>query len=273
MKRYLPFVIIGAVLVVAVASVLYLTRSSNTGGAEQFTASQNTNSPARTAPTAGASPAASQPAGASPYSALGSSTPGATPPHMRGGATAQITLEEFGDYQCPPCGALFRELKKIESEYGDRLRLVFRHYPIAERHKNALAAAHAAEAAGLQNKFWEMHDRIYETQADWAEKGDARTIFLNYARDLKLDVDRFTRDMDGSEADNRIEADRQRAGALGVQGTPTLFVNGRQLKPEAMTPEMMRKAIDYMLGQPSNEGQNAPSSESQNGPSKAGKTK
>ncbi len=236
MRRYLPFVIIGAVLAIAVASVLLLTRSPNKADASQFAA------------TPAPSPTASQ-AGASPYAPLGAGAPGAQPPHVRGGANATVTLEEFGDYQCPPCGALFRELKKIEAEYGDKLKLVFRHYPITERHKNALTAAHAVEAAGLQNKFWEMHDRLYETQADWAERDDARTIFLNYARDLRLDLERFARDMDGTQADMRIAADRQRANTLGVPGTPTLFVNGRQLKPEAMTPEMMRKAIDYMLGQ------------------------
>jgi protein-disulfide isomerase len=212
MRRYLPFAIIGGVLAIAVASVLLLTRSANKANGPQFTAPTNNNS---------------GPAGASPYAPLGSSAPGAEPPHMRGPANAPVTLEEFGDYQCPPCGALFRELQKVESEYGDKLRFIFRHYPITERHKNALIAAHAAEAAGLQNKYWEMHDRLYETQQDWAEKDDARTIFLNYARDLKLDVEQ----------------------ALGVLGTPTLFVNGRQLKAEAMTPELIRKAIDFMLAQ------------------------
>ncbi|HEY0384758.1 MAG TPA: thioredoxin domain-containing protein, partial [Pyrinomonadaceae bacterium] len=200
----------------------------------QFTANTNTNS----APT-----------GASPYAPLGSTSPGAEPPHVRGPASAPVTLEEFGDYQCPPCGALFRELQKVESEYGDKLRFIFRHYPITERHKNALVAAHAAEAAGLQNKYWEMHDRLYDKQLEWAESDDARTIFINYARDLKLDAERFTRDMDAPQLDARIAADRQRAQSLGVIGTPTLFVNGRQLKAEAMTPELIRKAIDYMLSQ------------------------
>ena len=172
------------------------------------------------------------------------------PPHVRGAANAAITLEEFGDYQCPPCGILFHELKKIEKEYSDRLRLIFRHYPISERHKNAVLAAHAAEAAGQQNMYWEMHDRLYEKQADWAEADNARALFVAYARELKLDAERFTRDLDSSDADVRISADRQRAQVLGVIGTPTLFVNGRQLKPEAMTPDMIRKAIDYMLSQP-----------------------
>lgn len=242
MKRYLPFAIIGGVLVIVAAAFL-LSRTANQAGGSQFTESPTAS------PNAKSSTANSSNNGASPYAPLGDSEPGAEPPHTRGGAKAAVLLEEFGDYQCPPCGALFRELKRIESEYGDKLSLTFRHFPITERHKNAMTAARAAEAAGFQNKFWEMHDKIYETQADWAEKEDARTIFINYARDLKLDVDRFTRDMDGNQADARIIADRKRGTVLGVQGTPTLFVNGRQLKAEAMTPELMRKAIDYMLTQ------------------------
>lgn len=244
MRRYLPFVIIGAVLVVALSSIFLLKRSSNKADGAQFTASSNTS-----APPAGASPPAANTSGASPYTPLGSTTPGAQPPHVRGAANAPITLEEFGDYQCPPCGALFHELNKIEKEYGNRVRLIFRHYPLVSLHKNALEAAHAAEAAGFQNKFWEMHDRIYETQMEWSEKDDARAIFTNYARELRLDVERFTRDMDGTPADARIVADRRRAAALGVVGTPTLFVNGRQLKSEAMTPELLRQAIDFMLNQ------------------------
>ncbi|HEY0404962.1 MAG TPA: thioredoxin domain-containing protein [Pyrinomonadaceae bacterium] len=241
MRRYLPFVIIGAVLAIAVASVLLFTRSAKNANGSQFSTTPPASTPAP------ATSATQTTTGASPYAPLGSTAPGAQPPHVRGAANAQVTLEEFGDYQCPPCGALFRELKKIESEYHDRLRLIFRHYPITERHKHALIAAHAAEAAALQNKFWEMHDRLYETQADWAEAENAREIFIKDARELGLDVDRFTRDLDNGDADARIAADRQRAQVLGVQGTPTLFVNGRQLKPEAMTPEMMRKAIDFML--------------------------
>ncbi|MBD0325902.1 MAG: thioredoxin domain-containing protein [Pyrinomonadaceae bacterium] len=243
MRRYLPFIIIGAVLAIAVASVLLLARTPKKTDGAQFETSNKTS-----APQPGASPKATgNQSGASPYAPLGSTAPGAEPPHVRGAMNAPVTLEEFGDYQCPPCGALHRELKKIESEYGNRLRLIFRHYPITERHKNAMLAAQSAEAAGAQNKFWEMHDRIYETQPDWAEADNARSTFTRYARELGLDVERFTRDLDGSEATMRINADRQRATVLGVMGTPTLFANNRQLKPEAMTPEMMRKAIDYML--------------------------
>lgn len=167
--------------------------------------------------------------------------------HARGNVNAKVMLEEFGDYQCPPCGALFPELKKLEKEYGDQMRFVFRHYPL-QGHKHARTAAHAAEAASLQGHFWEMHDMIYQNQTTWAPTEDARPLFIQYARDLKLDVDRFTRDMDSPAVDARVTADYDRGSALGVTGTPTLFMNGRQLNPNAVTPEGLRMALDYMLG-------------------------
>ncbi|MEP6707681.1 MAG: thioredoxin domain-containing protein, partial [Pyrinomonadaceae bacterium] len=160
-----------------------------------------------------------------------------------------VTMEEYGDYQCPPCGLLYPELKKIEAEYGSNLRMVFHHLPLTRIHKNALAAAHAAEAAGRQNHFWEMHDRLYRNQKAWSDEGDPRSIFIGYARELGLDVERFTRDMDSPEVDSRITADTQQATSLGIIGTPTILIDGRQLRPEATTPEGIKQGIDFMLTQ------------------------
>lgn len=175
------------------------------------------------------------------------SSAGTDDAHARGNVNAKVTLEEYGDYQCPPCGALFPELKKLEKEYGDQMRFVFRHYPL-QGHKHARTAAHAAEAAALQGHFWEMHDIIYQNQMTWAPTEDARPFFIQYAHDLKLDVDRFTRDMDSPAVEARVTSDYDRGSALGVGGTPTLFINGRQMNPNAVTPEGLRMALDYMLG-------------------------
>jgi protein-disulfide isomerase len=170
-------------------------------------------------------------------------------PHARGGNNAPVTLEEYGDYQCPPCGALFPMVKAIEAQYGERVRFVFRQYPLPT-HAHALVAARAAEAAGLQGRFWEMHDRLYENQTKWSTEIDPRPLYINYARDIGLDVDRFINDMNGPQAEARVTADRLRGRSVGVTGTPTLFVNGRMLRPEAMTPDGIRAAIDSMLGKP-----------------------
>jgi protein-disulfide isomerase len=175
--------------------------------------------------------------------------PGANPPQATGSADAPVTIEEFGDYQCPPCGVLYPELEKIRADYGDsRVRLIFRHYPLVRIHPNALAAAHAAEAAGLQGKFWQMHDQLYRGQKSWEKSGDARTAFATYARNLGLDAERFARDMNNDETDRRIVADHERARTLGVDSTPILFVNGRKLPPNAQTARDVRAAIDAALG-------------------------
>jgi protein-disulfide isomerase len=159
--------------------------------------------------------------------------PGAQPPHTHGEANAPVTLEEFGDYQCPPCAAFHPELKKMEAQYGARLRVVFRNLPL-RMHQYAADAARAAEAAGLQGKFWEMHDMLYEKQTDWEKGPDVRTMFATYARTLGLDVERFKRDLDSAPVTQRISADVQRADSLGAQGTPTIFVNGREIGGSSM---------------------------------------
>jgi protein-disulfide isomerase len=156
-------------------------------------------------------------------------------------------IEEYGDYQCPPCGLLFHDLKTIEKEYGTQIRFVFRHFPL-QGHKHAVIAAHAAEAAGLQGHFWEMHDMIYQNQLSWSPADDARPVFIKYAQDLKLDVERFTRDMDSPEVAARVASDYQRGAGLGVGGTPTIFINGREMNPNAVTLDGLRGALDYMLG-------------------------
>jgi hypothetical protein len=165
-----------------------------------------------------------------PVAGVGAGSPGASPPQAVGSASAPVTIEEFGDYQCPPCGAVYPELEKIREDYGDRVRLIYRHYPVTRLHPNALAAAHAAEAAGLQGKFWEMHGQLYRAQKSWGNSTDAAALFVSYARSLGLD------------------AEHERATSLGVDGTPTFFVNGRQLPPDAISGRHVRAAVEGALG-------------------------
>jgi protein-disulfide isomerase len=162
-------------------------------------------------------------------------------------ANVSVTVEEYGDYQCPPCGMLHPEIKKIEYEYGTRINFIFRNLPLTALHKNALVAAQAAEAARLQSRFREMHDRLYESQKEWKDEANPRPIFTKYAGELGLDTGRFSRDMDGNEVQLRLAEDQRRAHSLGVEGTPTVFVEGRQLKFEVTTGEGIRKGINLML--------------------------
>jgi len=179
---------------------------------------------------------------------LSKAAPGAEPAHARGGgAPGAVTLEEFADFQCPPCGRLHPELKKIEEEYGPRLRVVFRHLPLTEIHDHAHGAARAAEAAALQGRFWEMHDLLFERQGEWAVVEEARPLFVDYARRLGLDAERFARDLDAPQTEARVRADLGRADSAGVGSTPSLFLEGRELSARERTPEGMRAAVEAAL--------------------------
>jgi protein-disulfide isomerase len=207
MKTYRPFLIIAIVLVVSVVGGVVLLKSS-----------QSIHSPGIPA------------------------EPGQKPP-----AESIVTLEEFGDYQCPPCGALHPTLKKLKTEFGPNLNLVFRNLPLSKIHKNALLAAQAAEAAREQNRFWEMHDLLYENQKLWSDDINPGPTFLKFAGDIGLDKERFGRDIDGEEVKLRIEADRQAAAAQGIDGTPTILINGRRLRVESTTADGVRKGIELMM--------------------------
>jgi protein-disulfide isomerase len=225
-KRFLPFAIILVVLLAAVGAAWAMFR--------------NTQEPARPSTTAAAT---SQTTKTSSSAVL----TGATPSHEKGGANATVTLEEFADLQCPSCAVMHTELQKILGEYGTRVRFVFRHFPLTQMHKNALAAAIASESAARQGKFWEMQDQLYRNQKAWSDQQDVRQVFYEYARTIGLDADRFMRDLRETELRQRIQADAQRGAALGVTGTPTLYLNGRQLTQSESTANGLRVEIDAAL--------------------------
>jgi protein-disulfide isomerase len=187
-----------------------------------------------------------------PLNPVSATSPANTPgpgPTGKLPADAVVTLEEFGDYQCPPCGVLHPTLKKLKQEFGTNLNFVFRNFPLTQIHKNALAAAQAAEAARMQDRFWEMHDFLYENQELWRDDINPQAIFLKEAEDLGLDMARFRRDMGDKQVQMRIDADTDAAAQFGVQGTPTIFIEGRELRPEVTNPEGIRKGIEQMLSQ------------------------
>ncbi|MFN2456084.1 MAG: DsbA family protein [Pyrinomonadaceae bacterium] len=183
---------------------------------------------------------------AEPLRNLASASAGAQPPHIKGAEAATVTLEEFADLQCPPCQQLHYELKQIENEYNSRLRCTFRHFPLS-MHNHAFEAAQAAEAAALQNRFWEMHDLLYERQEQWEQTTNARSHFVEFARALGLDIARFTRDMDAPQVKERIIADQQRGESVNISGTPSLFINNHEVPSQSMTPEGIRVAINKVL--------------------------
>lgn len=143
--------------------------------------------------------------------------------HIQGPATAPVTLVEYGDYQCPYCGQAYPIVKALQRTLGDQLRFVFRNFPLAEIHPHAEGAAEAAEAAGAQGKFWEMHDLLFEHQG--ALDGPD---LVQYARQLGLDLARFERDLTEHRFASRVHEDILSGARSGVNGTPTFYVNGRR---------------------------------------------
>ena len=149
--------------------------------------------------------------------------------HIRGTQGGKVTLVEFGDLQCPACGAYEPLVRQVTKDNAGTLQVVFKHFPLTQIHRNALLAAKASEAAGLQGRFWEMHDMMYDNQSVWSETLTAREIFMGYATALGLDMAQFQKDMDSADVEKRILADYKEGTSLGVQGTPTFFVNGKKI--------------------------------------------
>lgn len=215
MRRYLPFIIVAAVALITLSSGVMLYRAKRppvlTISAETASKMSDTESM-----------------------------------HIRGNPQAPVTLEEFGDYQCPPCGLLAGPIKQLEHDYQPRLRVIFRHLPLAN-HQHARAAAWAAEAADLQGRFWDMHDLLYREQSVWSKAADAQTLFAAYAGTLGLDIDRFKKDMESDKVKAGVARDQEKATSLGVQNTPTIFLNNRALAPTALAPSDLRAAIDAAI--------------------------
>jgi protein-disulfide isomerase len=220
MKRYLPFIIVGAVALATLGSGAMLYRAKRPHLLTISTAK----------------------AVAGKYEA-GSI-------HIRGNPTAPVTLEEFGDFQCPPCANMAPFIDQLVKEYHPNLKIVFRNLPLPV-HKYAREAALAAEAAGLQGRYWEMHDVLYREQAVWSKADNARELFDSYAGMLGLNLNQFKKDMASEKARQRIESDQERADSLGVRSTPTVFINNQEVAPNEKTANGLRAKIDAALKQKS----------------------
>src|SRR6202045_759198 len=162
MRRYLPFVIVGLVALLAVGGGAYFYRAKRSANAVPIISKTEAEKPGESV-------------------------------HSLGPADAAVTLEEFGDFQCPPCGKLSEPINQLQKQYN--LRVIYRQFPLAV-HAHAKDAAFAAEAAGRQGRFWQMHDLLYREQAVWSKSTDARALFNAYAGMLQLDLGRFKKDVD-----------------------------------------------------------------------------
>ena len=149
---------------------------------------------------------------------------------IRGSLDAKIMLLEYSDFQCPACKAYEPLVKKVLEEYSDEVFLVYRHFPLRQTHENAQLSAQAAEAAGKQQKFWEMHDLLFIKQEEWAEEKDFSVKLKSYAEVLELNVDQFEKDLESDEGKRKIDEDYASGLKFNVNATPTFFLNGKKLE-------------------------------------------
>ena len=150
-------------------------------------------------------------------------TPVAPEDHIQGPEDAEVTLVEYGDYECPHCGRAYPIVKRVQKHFGKRLRFVFRNFPLTETHRHAESAAEAAEFAGAQGKFWEMHDLLFENQERLSEP-----LYLGLAEELSLPSVALRQALEEGKYKARVRADFSSGVRSGVNGTPTFFINGKR---------------------------------------------
>ena len=215
MRRFAPFIIVVVVALAAIGGGTYLYRAKR-ALSPQLTITKQTDEQGEAA-------------------------------HVLGPAEASVTLEEFGDFQCPPCGRLSEPINQLQKKYN--LRVVYRQFPLP-MHAHAREAAYAAEAAARQGRFWEMHDLLFREQAVWSNSTDARTLFNAYAGMLQLDLGRFKQDMDNPDVQRQVEMDQKRGAMIGVKTTPTIFLNNESVPPNQLTPETLPAAVEAAINKP-----------------------
>lgn len=172
--------------------------------------------------------------------------------HVFGNKDSKVLLIEYGDYQCPGCGASFPTVKTVTEKYKDDIAFVYRHFPIPSLHPNARAAAASAEAAGLQGKFWEMHNLLFTKQKEWesAALNQRNDLFASYASSLGLDVNKFKTDVESDRVTQKINFDQAVARKDNVKATPSFFLNGKSLDANTYNDEAaFSKAIEDAIKQ------------------------
>ena len=219
MKRFLPFIIIAAValLTVSIATAVYREKTRARPVPEVNVAGNPT------------------PAEATENPSL----------HVRGPRNAPVTLEIYGDFQCPSCGLVSQGIDELQKQHEGKIGVVFHEFPL-EMHRHAMEAALAAEAAAVQGKFWEMHDALYQNQPVWSEATTVNFLFESYAESIGRDVARFRADRMAPDVRARVLSDAAFGERRGVKATPTLFINGTELRA-GFTKEKLEAAIEAAL--------------------------
>lgn len=252
-----PIIIIGAIFLATIAGIYMISSSggdeANTNTASTTNTGGNNTTPASTAVAGYNSP----------------STPkGAVPANMKGAENSPVVVEEFADFQCPTCGVVHPKMKELMAKYSNRVQFIFRNYPLSQIHKNAYDAAVAAEAAGMQGKFWEMQNLLFTNQAGWSNSQNARQDFAGYAQKLGLDIEKYNNDVLALPTKQRVDNDINRGRVLNITSTPTVLINGTPVPFQQMEVDPMSKLIDAELEKfnQKNESPTKPSEASSNEP-------
>lgn len=166
--------------------------------------------------------------------------------HIKGPQNAKVKLTEYGDFQCPACGAFYPVVSDVLSKYGDQIQFEFKNFPLLTIHPYALPAAKAAEAASQQGKFFEMYDKLYQNQQAWSQSATPQVFFDQYAKDIGLNVPQFKEQMKSSIIENHIRQQYEDAQKLGLTGTPSFYLNGQKLEFQTIGDFM--NAIESALG-------------------------
>jgi protein-disulfide isomerase len=173
--------------------------------------------------------------------------------HVIGTNTTGVALVEYGDYQCPACGQFYPIVKQLQATYANKISFRFANFPLVQIHQHAMEGARAAEAASLQNKFWEMHDILYENQTTWSQASNPSAYFEQYAAQLGLNLTKFKQDMASQAVLNTINADVGQVQALGGSGTPTFVINGKKVENNPSSLEAFSKLIDDTIAAQANQ--------------------
>jgi len=160
----------------------------------------------------------------------------------KGNPDALVTLIEYSDFQCPACSTYYPMVNKLAEEMGEEVFIIYRHYPLSSIHPQAELAARASEAAGQQDAFWAMHDKLFAGQSAWSNRSEAEEIFVSYAEDLGLDIEQFKSDMNNDDIKDAVKDDQRSGNQALVEGTPTLFLNGEKIN-NPRSYDKLRQAI------------------------------
>ncbi len=226
-----PIVIIGVILLATIFGIYMIMKS---GGKETVGGDKNSSTSGNKKSSDGR------------IANYDSAPAGAAPAHFKGNAGSPVVIEEFADFQCPTCRIVHPKMNEIISKYGNRIKVVFRQYPVTQPPK-AYDAAVATEAAGLQGKFWEMQNIMFNNQTSWANSQTHRQDYSKYAKQIGLDVEKFEIDLLGMAAKQRVDSDMKRGKALNISSTPSILINGRLVPYSQMEVAQMSTLIDAEL--------------------------